>query len=104
MSSCFSLPGLADQLVALNTWGSALRFFAEALRLFAQALVERSCLLEASAFHCAAPFREWAGAQLAISSPVDAEVRAVTLHIRMGRGSRSVQQAIKSNQATAFSD
>jgi hypothetical protein len=71
--------GELNELVTLNPRRGALSFFTQAFCLFSKTLIERRLLSETAALlHGAAPFRERkAGAQAAVSSPIDAEDVAV---------------------------
>jgi hypothetical protein len=71
------LPGLANELFALEPGRGAFCFLAQAFCLLRQALIERGVFLETPSLHGAAPFLEEAGAQLAFSSPMKATDRAV---------------------------
>ena len=77
MRSCLRLPGLANEMVANNPRWRALGLFAQAFCPFRQTLIEWGVFLETASLHGAAPFLEEAGAQPALSSPVEATGRAV---------------------------
>jgi hypothetical protein len=77
--------GELNELVTLNPRRGALSFFTQAFCLFSKTLIERRLLSETAALlHGAAPFRERkAGAQAAVSSPIDAsyaEYKCISAH------------------------
>jgi hypothetical protein len=73
----FGLSGLPQYGLAYGARWKQFSFLTQALGLFGETFLERLCLLE-TATHGAAPFPfEEAGAQPAISSPMDTTCRAV---------------------------
>jgi hypothetical protein len=79
MRSGFCLPGLLEHGVAHRAGWQQFGFLAQSLRLFGQAFFKGFDLLETASLllHGAAPLLEWAGAQPAFSSPINAPARAV---------------------------
>jgi hypothetical protein len=73
------LLGEAIELIALDPRRGCLSFFTQALCPFSKTLIEWALLSEtATLLHGAVPFRERkAGAQAAVSSPINAEDVAV---------------------------
>jgi hypothetical protein len=71
--------GEADELVTLNAGRCALSFLTQSFRLLAKTLIERKLPFEIAALrHSATPFRQRkAGAQPAVSSPINAKGGAV---------------------------